>query len=190
MKTYTVLHRLLHWVFAIVILVSFTTGFLRIVWMSKAVISTAMNKNAAIQSLNLDKQSVRTIAHSIQDPMFQWHVYAAYVITFAFIVRVIYMIVKGIKFPNPFSKFSTAKEKLQGFIYLGFYFFVAIQIITGSVLKFEIGSESFADVAETVHKLAVYWLPIFVLLHFAGIAISENTNRKGIASKMIGGDSE
>ena len=190
MKTYTVLHRLLHWVFAIVILVSFTTGFLRIVWMSKAVISTAMNKNAAIQSLNLDKQSLRTIAHSIQDPMFQWHIYAAYVITFAFIVRVIYMIVKGIKFPNPFSKLSTTKEKLQGFIYLGFYFFVAIQIITGSVLKFEIGSESFADVAETVHKLAVYWLPIFVLLHFAGIAISENTNRKGIASKMIGGNSE
>ena len=189
MKTYTVLHRLLHWIFALGMLVLFTTGFLRIVWMSKAVISEAMNKNAQIQSLNLDKQSLRTIVHSIQDPMFQWHVYAAYVITFAFITRIIYMIVKGIRFPNPFLKTTSAKEKFQGFIYVVFYVLIAVQIITGSILKFEIGSESFADLAETTHKLAVYWMPIFVLLHFGGIAISENTNRKGITSKMIGGES-
>ena len=148
-----------------------------------------MNKNAQIQSLNLDKQSLKTIVHSIQDPLFQWHVYAAYVITFAFVARIIYMIVKGIRFPNPFLKTTSAKEKFQGFIYVGFYVLIAVQIITGSVLKFEIGSEYFADLAETTHKLAVYWMPIFVLLHFGGIAISENTNRKGITSKMIGGES-
>ena len=66
---------------------------------------------------------------------------------------------------------------------------IAVQIITGSVLKFEIGSESLSNLAETTHKLAVYWMPIFVILHFGGITISENTNRKGITSKMIGGKS-
>ena len=189
MKTYTVLHRLLHWIFALGMLVLFTTGFLRIVWMSKTVISEAMNKNPQIQNLNLDKQSLRTIVHSIQDPMFQWHVYAAYVITFAFIARIIYMIVKGIRFPNPFLKTTSAKEKFQGFIYVVFYVLIAVQIMTGSILKFEIGSESLSNLAETTHKLAVYWMPIFVILHFAGVAISENTNRKGITSKMIGGES-
>lgn len=189
MKKYTVLHRILHWVFAIVILVLFTTGFLRIIWMSKSVISNAVNKNLEIKNLNLDKQSLRTIVHSVQDPMFEWHVYAAYIITFAFLARIIYMIVKGIKFPNPFLKNTSKKDKFQGFIYLGFYVLIAVQIITGGILKFEIGSESLADLAETVHKLAVYWTPIFILLHLAGIAISENTNRKGITSKMIGGDS-
>ncbi len=190
MKTYTVLHRVLHWIFAIFMLLLFTTGFLRMYWMSKTVISDAVNKNASIQALNLDKQSLRTIVHSVQDPMFEWHVYAAYIITFAFIVRIVYMLVKGIKFPNPFLKTTTTKEKLQGLTYLGFYVLVAVQIITGSILKFEIGSESLSDLAETTHKLAIYWMPVFVLLHFAGVAISENTNRKGITSKMIGGDSE
>ena len=190
MKTYTVLHRLLHWIFALGMLVLFTTGFLRIVWMSKTVISEAMNKNAQIQSLNLDKQSLRAISHSIQDPMFEWHVYAAYIVTIAFIIRIIYMIVKGFKFPNPFSKTTSGKEKFQGFIYLGFYLMIAVLIVTGGILKFELGSESISDLAETTHKLAVYWMPIFVLLHLGGIAISENTNRKGITSKMIGGDSE
>lgn len=121
MKKYTVLHRLLHWVFALSFLVLFATGFLRMYWMSKTVISTAVNKNAEIQSLNLDKQSLRAIVRSIQDPMFQWHIYAAYIITFAFIGRVIYMIIKGMKFPNPFSKNTATKEKFQGFIYLLFF---------------------------------------------------------------------
>lgn len=190
MKTYTVLHRILHWVFAGVMLVLFTTGFLRIYWMSKTVITDAVNKNVEIKNLNLDKQSLRTIVHSVQEPMFEWHVYAAYVITFAFIARVIYMIVQGIKFPNPFVKGVSGKDQFQGAIYIAFYFLIAIEIITGAILKFEIGTESLADLAETVHKFAVYWTPIFILLHFAGIAISENTNRKGITSKMIGGDSE
>ena len=190
MKTYTVLHRILHWVFAGVMLVLFTTGFLRIYWMSKTVITDAVNKNVEIKNLNLDKQSLRTIVHSVQEPMFEWHVYAAYVITFAFIARVIYMIVKGIKFPNPFVKGVSGKDQFQGAIYIAFYFLIAIEIITGAILKFEIGTESLADLAETVHKFAVYWTPIFILLHFTGIAISENTNRKGITSKMIGGDSE
>ncbi|WP_326985716.1 cytochrome b/b6 domain-containing protein [Chryseobacterium sp. MP_3.2] len=189
MKTYTVLHRVLHWTFALIMLVLFTTGFLRMYWMSKTVISDAVNKNEQIQALNLDKQSLRSIVHSVQDPMFEWHVYAAYIITFAFVARIIYMIAKGIKFPNPFVKTTTTNEKLQGFTYLLFYVLIAIQIITGSILKFEIGSESFVDLAETVHKYAVYWTPVFILFHFAGIAISENTNRKGITSKMIGGDS-
>lgn len=190
MKKYTVLHRLLHWVFAIFMLVLFTTGFLRMVWMSKTVISAAVNKNSQIQSLNLDKQSLLTIVHSVQDPMFEWHVYAAYIVTIAFIIRISYMIFKGIKFPNPFSKTTSGKDKFQGFIYLGFYLMIAVQIITGGILKFEIASESLSDLAETVHKLAVYWMPIFVFLHLGGIAISENTNRKGITSKMIGGDSQ
>ena len=190
MKTYTVLHRILHWVFATFMLVLFTTGFLSMYWMSKTVISDAVNKNTQIQSLNLDKPSLRTIVHSVQDPMFEWHVYAAYIITFAFLIRIIYIIVKGIKFPNPFLKDASNKDKFQGFIYVAFYIMIAVQIITGAILKFEIGSESLSNLAETTHKLAIYWMPVFVLLHFVGVAISENTNRKGITSKMIGGDSE
>lgn len=190
MKTYTVLHRLLHWIFAILMFVLFTTGFLRMYWMSKKTVSAVVSKELEIQNLNLDKESLRKIGNTLLEPMFQWHVYAAYVITFAFIGRIIYMTVKGIKFPNPFSKTTANKDKLQGLMYLGFYLLIAVQILTGGILKFEIGTESVTDLAETVHKFAVYWTPVFILLHFAGIAIAENTNRKGITSKMIGGDSE
>ena len=185
MKKYTILHRSLHWIISLSMLVVFTTGFLRIVWMSKGAISSALTKNNVV----IAKENLRSISHAIQEPMFQWHVYFAYVITFAFLARVIYMIVKGIKFPNPFSKDTLKKDRFQGAIYLAFYILIAIQIITGAILKYDLGSESLINLSETVHKYAVYWTPIFILLHFAGIAISENTNKKGITSKMIGGDS-
>lgn len=41
---------------------------------------------------------------------------------------------------------------------------------------------------ETVHKWGIYWFPIFILLHLTGIIIAELSTKKGITSKMIGGD--
>ena len=184
MKKYTILHRLLHWILSLGMLVTFTTGFLRIYWMGKDALTSAATTN----KISVNKQNLQSIAHAIQEPMFQWHVYFAYVVTFAFIARVIYMIAKGIKFPNPFSKNTLNKDKFQGAIYFAFYILIAVQIITGAVLKYDLGSEAFINLSGTVHKFAVYWTPIFILLHFAGITISENTNREGITSKMIGGD--
>lgn len=185
MKNFTVLHRLLHWILAISILATFVTGFLRIYWMGDDAISTAAsNHNIIISEKNLG-----TITHFFQEPMFQWHVYFAYVITFVFIGRIIYMIVKGIKFPNPFSKTTVNKDKFQGLVYIAFYVLIASQIITGAIIKYDFGSDYFIETSVTIHKFAVYWTPIYILLHFAGIAISENTTKKGLASKMIGGDS-
>jgi len=96
------------------------------------------------------------------------------------------MIVKGIKFPNPFLKNQSAKERLQGFTYLLFYLFVTVSIVTGFYLKWI--EDEWKEQMETVHKWAIYWFPIFILLHFAGILIGELTSKKGIVSKMIGGD--
>jgi cytochrome b561 len=184
MKKYTVLHRLLHWIFALGMLVTFITGFLQMFWMGKKAISSAVTKN----SLNLAKQNLSSISDAIQEPMFQWHVYFAYVITFAFIIRIIYMVAKGIKFPNPFSKTALNKDRFQGAIYLAFYVLIFVQIITGAILKYDLFSKSIGHLSSTIHTYAVYWMPIFILLHFTGVTISENTNREGITSKMIGGD--
>ena len=96
------------------------------------------------------------------------------------------MIVKGIKFPNPFLKNQSTKERLQGFTYLLFYLFIAVSIITGFYLKWIDGD--WKEPMEAVHKWAIYWFPIFILLHFSGILLGELTDKKGIASKMIGGD--
>ena len=86
------------------------------------------------------------------------------------------------------KKEETAKEKFQGTIYFIFYILVAVEAATGMMLKFELAGEDILEKAEEIHKLAIYWMPGFIVLHFVGITIAELTNKKGIVSKMIGGE--
>lgn len=179
---FTPLHRFLHWLIAIAMSVLFFTGFLRMFWMNKHhMVSIIGSKTQA-----LPKEEMTEIAKAIREPMWEWHIIFAYVMIFAFLVRIIYLIAKGIKFPNPFSTKLPLKERLQGSIYLFFYAFVLISIVTGVFLKQGFFPEM-KDSIETVHKLGIYWFPIFILLHIVGIIVAEYTNRKGISSEMISG---
>ena len=188
MKKYSAPHRMIHFVIGVSMVVLFVTGYFRMYWMGRKQISEAVSNEMTAKGIEITKESLGAISKAIINPMFEWHVYFAYIAAFAFLARIVYMLVKGIRFPNPFSKISAPKEKFQGMMYIVFYILMAITIMTGFALKFEIGTEEMRETAETVHKYAVYWLPAFVALHFAGIVIAEHTGRKGTASEMIGGE--
>ena len=188
MKKFTKLHRVIHWAIATAMLVLFTTGFLRMFWMSRKTITAAVSNELTAQNIQLSDGSLRQIAKSIIEPMFQWHIIFAYILIAAYLLRLIYLFAKGIRFPNPFSKNTHGIDRLQGTVYLIFYVLLIVQIMTGLALKFELAGESVLERAEEVHKFAVYWLPSFVLLHFMGIILGELTDKKGIVSKMIGGE--
>lgn len=179
---FTPLHRFLHWTIAVAMSVLFSTGFLRMFWMNKHhIVSIIGSKTQAIA-----QDEMIDIAKAIREPMWEWHIIFAYVMIFAFLARIIYMIFKGIKFPNTFNTKLPIKERLQGSIYLFFYAFVLNSIVTGVSLKQGFFPEM-KDTIETVHKLGIYWFPIFILLHIVGIVIAEHTNKKGISSEMISG---
>lgn len=163
--------------------VLFITGFLRMYWMNKHhIVSIIENKTDLITN-----ETINDIAKTIREPMWQWHELFAHIMIFSFLTRIIYMLVKGIRFPNPFIKNTSVKERLQGFTYIYFYAFVFISAVTGIFIEKEFFIE-WKDGIETVHKWGIYWFPIFVILHFAGIVIMEFSTKKGITSKMIGGD--
>lgn len=184
-QKFTAVHRILHWIIALAMPVLFITGFLRLYWMNKnGMVAVIESKTAASP---LPKDVAIDIAKTIREPMWEWHEIFAYVMIFAFIARIIYMLVKGIRFPNPFSKSLSLKERLQGFIYIYFYVFVFISAFTGICIQKDFFT-TYSDLIETVHKWGLYWFPIFIVLHLGGIALAENSTEKGITSKMIGGD--
>jgi Ni,Fe-hydrogenase I cytochrome b subunit len=41
---------------------------------------------------------------------------------------------------------------------------------------------------EFIHELSMFYVIPFIFIHFAGIFISEQTDGKGVASKMIAGE--
>ncbi|HZW78586.1 MAG TPA: cytochrome b/b6 domain-containing protein [Flavobacteriaceae bacterium] len=182
-QKFTALHRVLHWIMAITMPILFITGFLRMYWMGKQAVADAI----ASQGIEVTKEQAKAVYKVLREPMWEWHFIFAHVMIFAFLARIIYMLVKGIRFPNPFKNNQSLKTRLQGFTYFYFYFFVFISAITGIFLEKGFFPD-WKENIETVHKLGVYWFPIFILLHFSGILIAELSNNKGITSKMISGD--
>ncbi len=183
-RKFTPLHRLLHWTIAIAMSMLFITGFLRMFWMNKNHMASIIGSKTQA----LPQEEIIEIAKAIREPMWEWHVMFAYVMIFSFLIRIIYMIFKGMKFPNPFNTKVELQERLHGSIYLFFYAFVFVSIVTGVAMKQGFFPEM-KDTIETVHKLGIYWFPIFILLHIIGIIKAEYTNRKGISSEMISGKS-
>ena len=180
---FTLIHRILHWIMAFAMPVLFITGFLRMYCINKNHIAGIIeSKTSAIP-----KEQMTEIAKSIREPMWQWHEVFAHIMIFSFLARIIYMLVKGIRFPNPFKSNQPLKERLQGFTYVYFYLFVFISAVTGICIEKGFFPQ-WKEGIETVHKWGIYWFPIFILLHFVGVVIAELSNKKGIASKMIGGD--
>src|SRR5690606_5409742 len=95
------LHRILHWVMAMAMPVLFITGFLRMYWMNKdGMVSIIQSKTEATP---LSKEQMVSIAKAIREPMWQWHEVFAHIMIISFVIRIVYMIVKGIRFPNPFK---------------------------------------------------------------------------------------
>lgn len=184
-KKFTVIHRLLHWLIALAMPVLFITGFLRMYWMNKNGMVDVIESKTTTSPL--PKDVMKDIASTIREPMWEWHEFFANVMIFAFVVRILYMIFKGVRFPNPFNSSLVLKERLQGFVYIYFYVFVFISAFTGVCIEKGF-FDSYHEEIEMVHKWGLYWFPIFIVLHLAGIVIAEYSAKKGITSKMIGGD--
>lgn len=186
-QLFTPLHRGLHWWAALLMFVLFITGFLRMNWMSKKVVKAAIDDKMA--GVQYTPEQAMAVAKAVLKPMWQWHEYAAYFFFAVLFIRIVYMLVKGVRFPNPFSSGITLKQRLQGSVYLLFYLFVVLSSVTGAYLKWFKGD--WKEPIEAIHKWGMYWFPIFILFHFVGIWMAEKTyQQKGITSKMIGGDDE
>lgn len=183
-NNYTLLHRLLHWIIAIAMAVIFITGFLRMTWMNKNQIVSIIESKT--QNIELTKEIKVDIAKTIRKPMWQWHEIFAYIVIITFVIRIVYMFTKGIKFPNPFKNNISIKEKMQGYIYIVFYVFVFISAFTGVCIKQDLFLD-WRESIEMIHKSAIIWFPIFVILHFGGLVLAEYSEKKGIVSKIISG---
>ncbi|MCD6544750.1 MAG: cytochrome b/b6 domain-containing protein [Flavobacteriaceae bacterium] len=175
--------RILHWSLAFSILFILLTIFLRLNWMEKNNVAAILIDKLSLIDISISKEQAIKIAKQIRKPMFDWHIYIGYVASGIFALRVLYNFLHKEMY-NP----KTAKERFQIWVYRIFYIFLGITLFTGLYMKF--GPNFLNDFSEEVHKLTLYYVIPFLILHFTGILISELTTKEGIVSKMIGGDNK
>lgn len=184
-QNFTVSHRLLHWLIALVMLFVLLTVFLRMGWMEK-------NHMAELIVISLSKFDILVtheiaikVAKSIRNVMFEWHIYASYLLCGLLILRLVNIKTAGISYKGPFNKMATFREKFQAWVYISFYSILGLILVTGLLLKF--GPQSIEDMAKEIHVLALWYFIPFIAIHLMGIVLAEQNEEKGIVSKMIGG---
>lgn len=130
--------------------------------------------------IEITKDQAIKIAKQIRSPMFDWHLIVGYIAAGVYVLRLIYNSTKK----NLYSPKNTT-EKFQLWVYRVFYIFLGFTLITGLLIRF--GPDFLHDVAENIHKMTLYYLIPFLILHFTGLILAEIGSEKGIVSKMIGG---
>lgn len=179
---YTLLHRLLHWLIALGMTVLFITGVFRIYMLDNKHI-----EDAIIEIDGISNVMALEAAEKIMEPVIQWHFVFAHVVIFSLIARIVYVLVRGIRFPNPFKTGTSLKKRFQGLTYIYFYLFLIFSIVTGIMME----KGFFPDSVETIsriHKWGLFWFPAFIVLHITGVLIAEYSDERGISSKIIAGE--
>lgn len=184
-KNYSLIFRIMHWLMAFCLLSILLTIFLRFNWLNRGNIEGIIQNHLTVTNQSLPESDITAIARQIRKPMWDWHIYIGYVLVGLFSLRILLAFLNKMKFESPFVKSLSGKEKFQYSIYLIFFICLAASLVTGLFIEF--GPETFKDFMEETHKLSIYYLIAFILLHFGGVLLAEFTNKKGIISNVISG---
>jgi len=133
----------------------------------------------------LSRDQLIILAKQIREPMWKWHIYIGYVLVGLFCFRFLSPLFGEMKIANPLDKSLHTKEKFQKWIYIIFYVSVVVSLVTGLFIEF--GPKDLKKPMEALHKLSVYYLVPFIVIHLTGVLIAEFTTQKGIVSSIVSG---
>ena len=184
-KNYSKVYRIIHWAIAISFILLLITIFLRLTWMNKHNVAEIIGNYLSESDQFLTQEQLIVLAKRIRQPMWNWHLYIGYVLVGLFSIRFLLPMIGIMKFQNPLDKKLSLKLKFQRWSYILFYVCVVISLVTGLIIEF--GSKSLKDPMEAIHKLGIYYLIAFILIHWAGVLVAEYTDQKGIISRIVSG---
>lgn len=185
---YSKLYRIIHWAIAFSFLLLLITIFLRLTWMNKYNMAAIIQSYLSGTDQVLSQEQIIALAKKIRQPMWDWHIYIGYVLVGLFSIRFILPLFGQMKFPNPFGKHLSAKAKFQKWTYIIFYVCVVVSLTTGLIIH--LGPKEFKHPTEDIHKLGIYYLTAFIVIHLAGVLRAEFTDQKGIISRIVSGSKD
>lgn len=175
----------MHWAIALCMIFLLITIFLRLTWMNKEHVADIIQSYLAATDKSLSREELIVLAKQIRKPMWNWHIYAGYILTGLFCLRLALPFFGKMKLANPFNSQLALKVKFQYWVYLVFYVCLAISLITGLTIEF--GPKSMKNSMEEIHVLSIYYLIPFLIIHIGGVLFAEFTTQSGIISRIVSG---
>lgn len=182
---YSKVYRGIHWAIAVSFLLLLTTIFLRLTWLNKYSIASIMQEYLSKTDQKLSEEQLLVMAKKIREPMWVWHIYIGYFLVGLFSIRFLLPFFGYMNFQNPLVENLTLKVKIQKWTYIVFYGCVVISLVTG--LFMELGPKGMKESMEEIHKLSIYYLVAYIVIHLTGVFVAEFTSQKGLISRIISG---
>lgn len=188
-RSFTLAHRILHWLIAFTFLFILLTVYLRMYWLNRDHTANIIMDRLAGMNIEISREQAVKIGKAIRKPMWDWHIYAGYFLVGLYVIRLVVMRVQGPVFASPFAKKLSFKKRFKSILYLAFYILLAVTLISGAFINLVHDQwELVRSVMKTVHVQSLYFALAFIVLHFSGLVFAEITSERGIVSKMIHGN--
>lgn len=185
MKNYSLQLRIWHWLHAVTVLGLLGTFFLRKTFLSWRANSEILTAKLAEFDIVVTAEQAKALAKAVRAPMWEWHI----ILGFIFAVLVLWRL--AMLFKNGFG-YAPASKHME-WVYRGYklmygvlFFMAASGVIMYLYQDFGLTKETAHDIKE-VHEVVAWGVAAFVVMHIAGVFIADNSDQKGIVSKMISG---
>ena len=184
-KRFGLVNRLLHWAIAFTVLFLLLTILLRMGWMNKDNIGKIVQASLKVSGQAISLEQAQQIGKDVRRPMWNYHILAGYVLIGLYLIRAGLTAINGIAFKNPFSGETSGKEKFRSWLYIIFYFLLAVSLFTG--LMVVNGPKDLKEGMEWIHVKSLYYVVVFIIVHILGVVIADAGAEKGVISRMITG---
>lgn len=186
--------RLWHWLNAFTVI-----GLLLTVLLRKTLLSWRTNSSLIATKLEASGTAIsadvaKDIAISIRNPLWDWHIYLGYGLSFLILFRLITALIteKKFIFSSFFQKIKTngPYKNLVEFSYLLFYVATLFMVISGLLLIFknELSLEKpVSQLLKETHELMMWFFVAFTGIHLLGVIVAENRQDPGLISEMVNG---
>jgi len=185
MKTYSVELRLWHWLHAITVLGLLGTFFLRKTFLSWRANSEILMLKLAEFDITVTTEQAKVLAKTIRAPMWEWHIILGFIFATLLLWRLVMIMKNGFDY--------NTEDSHMKWVYRGYrviYAILSFMAFSGLVMYFyqDIGlSKEIAKNIKELHELIAWSVVAFVFMHIVGVFVADNSNQKGIISKMISG---
>lgn len=190
-KTFSRIYRIIHWAMAISFFLLLATIIMRLHWLNKHHVADIILPFLESKDLELSRKDAIVLAKQIRNPLWNWHMVIGYVLIGVIALRFIFALPGtgklNMKFKSPLKSGLSLKEKTQRWIYITFYVLTVISLITGVMVEWIPKGDELRQTAKVIHKLSIYYLVAYIIIHLANVLYSELTSEKGLISGVISG---
>lgn len=186
---YSALFRSWHWLNALVVFGLLATVFLRKTFLSYKANAQIIVAKLADLGEDIELEDAKSIARSIRNVMWEWHLYLGYALVALLLLRLIIVFVDKKSKKEPFNTLSPHKRGVKVLYYI-LYGVLSLLAISGLVIYLQVSlglSDESVAMFKKFHEIIYLYVAFFVPIHIVGVFIADIREENGLVSSMING---